>query len=254
MALFLTKIDGFCRILTLNLGNCFFMEKITLTSEKREQKKHEAEKLRKQGFVPAVVYGHGIEPVLIKLPVIPFTKIYEKAGQSSIITLKFGDDERNVIIQDVQYHPVTGQFQHVDFHQIRMDEKITAEIEVILEGAAPAVKEQGGILVNNIDKIEIECLPGDLIHDIKVSIGGLKNLKDAIHVKDVVFPDGIEVKTPLEEVLVFIDAPRSEAELEEVNTEIKEDVESVEGIKKEEPKEAEEAEEAEDTKKEEKAE
>lgn len=214
------------------------MEKITLTTEPREVKKRGAKALRTLNKIPANIFGHGTKPTAITVDYKQFEKTYAKAGGSSIITLKVGNEERNVIVSDISLDPVTDRFLHIDFHQIRMDEKITAEIEVKIVGMAPAVKEQGGILINNIDKIEIECLPGDLIHDITVDVSTLKNLRDSIIVGDIKFPEGIEVKTPAEEVIVTIEEPRSEAELEALNEEVKEDVESVEGIKKEEPEEA----------------
>jgi large subunit ribosomal protein L25 len=123
-----------------------------------------------------------------------------------------------------------------------MDEKVRAEIDIVIEGVSSAVKEQGGILINNLDKIEIECLPGDLIHDIKVSIDGLVNLRDSIHVSDLKFPETITVLTPPEEVVVMVEEPRSEEELSSLNEEIKEDVESVEGVVKKEAEEGEEGE------------
>lgn len=217
------------------------MEKITLTTELREVKKRGAKALRSLNKIPANIFGHGTKPTAITVDYKQFEKVYAKAGGSAIITLKLGTEDRNVLISDISLDPVTDRFLHVDFHQIRMDEKITAEIEVKIVGSAPAVKEQGGILISNIDKIEIECLPGDLIHDVTVDVSALKNLRDAIHVGDIAFPEGIEVKTPAEEVVVLIEEPRSEAELEALNEEVKEDVESVEGIKKEEPAEGEEA-------------
>ncbi len=215
------------------------MEKITLTTESREVTKRGASALRSLGKIPAIIYGHGTKPTAISVDYKEFEKLYSKAGGSTIISLKVGNEERNVLVSSVALDPVTDQFLHIDFHQIRMDEKITAEIEIKIVGLAPAVKEQGGVLISNIDKIEIECLPGDLIHDVSVDVSTLKNLRDSILVGDVKFPEGIEVKTPLEEVIVLVEEPRSEAELEALNEEVKEDVESVEGIKKEEPAEGE---------------
>lgn len=206
------------------------MEKITLQAEKREISKRGAELLRKEGFVPAILYGSNTDPLALKVGYNEFRKVFEKAGRSSIITVVIGDDERNIIIQDVQYDSVKGDYLHIDMHQIRMDEKINAEIDVIIEGESPAVKEQGGILVSNLSKIEIQCLPGDLIHDIKIDISKLSNLNDSIHVEDIDFPENIEVLTPKEESIVFVEEPRSEAELEELDEEVTEDVESVEGV------------------------
>ena len=205
------------------------MEKITLKSEVREAKKHEAKALRENKQLPVVLYGHGVDSVSLTVSYLDFEKIYRKAGGSAIVSVMIGDDERNVIISDVQYHPITGRYLHADLLQIRMDEKIKTEIPVHIEGDAPAVKEQGGILINNTTKIEIECLPGDLIHDVTVSIDGLKELHDSVTVGDIEVPENVEVLTGEDIVVVTVDAPRSEEELESLGEDINEDVDAVEG-------------------------
>ena len=218
----------------------FSMEKFSLTAQKREMKKRGAQKLRAEGFIPAVLYGRDVAPLSLSVKYQDFDRVYTKAGSSSVVLVDVAGDARNVLIHEVSYDPITSKYSHIDLHQIRMDEKVRAEIDIIIQGTAPAVKEQGGILISNLDKIEIECLPGDLIHDITVSVDGLANLRDSIHVSDLKFPEGIEVITPAEEVVVLVEEPRSEAELDALNEEIKEDVESVEGVVKKEPEEGEE--------------
>jgi len=218
------------------------MEKITLEAQKRDVAKRAASKLRAEGLIPVILYGHGVEPVALKVKYLDFDRVYNKAGSSSVVEVTFDGDTRNVLIHEVTYDPITSRYNHIDLHQIRMDEKVRAEIDIVIEGVSSAVKEQGGILINNLDKIEIECLPGDLIHDIKVSIDGLVNLRDSIHVSDLKFPESITVLTPPEEVVVMVEEPRSEEELSSLNEEIKEDVESVEGVVKKEAEEGEETE------------
>ncbi|MFC1640527.1 50S ribosomal protein L25 [Patescibacteria group bacterium] len=210
------------------------MEKITLKADKRDAAKSDAKKQRRDGYVPAVLYGREVDNIPLRVEYRDFDKVYETAGGSAIVTVKFDKEERNVLIQNVQRDVVTGNYTHIDFFQIRMDEKITTEISVILDGAAPAVKEQGGILIKNLDKIEIECLPAALIRDISIDISSLKALNDSVHVKDLNIPEGIEVNTSVDEVIAFIEEPRSEEELEQLDEEITEDVEAVEGMKEEE--------------------
>lgn len=170
--------------------------------------------LRRQNKVPAVIYGHGLKSQSIEIDNLLFKKIYESAGESTLVDLKVNDQKPvKVLIQEVQLDPLTEQYLHVDFHQVKMTEKMAAEVPLKFIGEAPIVKEQGGILVKNLDKIKIECLPNDLIHEVAVDISGLKNFEDTIHVQDLNIPKGIDVLDKPEETVVLVEKPRTEEEL-----------------------------------------
>src|SRR3989344_2399249 len=119
-----------------------------------------------------------------------------------------------VLIHDIQYHPVRGDVVHIDFYQVNMKEKITPHIALEFIGEAPAVEQLSGTLVKNMDELEVECLPGDLVHAIEVDISVLNTFDDAILVKDIALPKGLEGQDDPEATVVFVEAPRSEAELE----------------------------------------
>ncbi len=106
--------------------------------------------------------------------------------------------------QPIKQDPKSDKIIHVDFHKVKMTEKIHTEIGLIFEGEAPGVKELGGTLVKNRDQIEVECLPGDLVHEIKIDLGVLKNLHDAVHIKDLNIPKGIAALADPEEVIVTV--------------------------------------------------
>jgi large subunit ribosomal protein L25 len=145
-----------------------------------------------------------------------------------------GKDERNVLIKDVQKDVLSGLARHVDFYQVRMDEEIEAEIELVFTGESAAVKELGGILVKNMDAIQVKCLPGDLPPEMEVDITPIKTFDDYIYVKDLPFSEKVEVLVDPETVVAMVSEPRSEEELADLETEVKEDVTKVEGVVKEE--------------------
>jgi large subunit ribosomal protein L25 len=184
----------------------------TLTGKKSEE-------LRQMGKIPAVTYGHGVENTNLELDYNAFDKAYSEAGESAIIELNVDGKTYNVIVSDVQLNSVSGQYAHVDFHQIKMDEKITAPAELKLVGEPKAVKELGGVLIHNISEVEIKCLPGDLISEIEVDVSGLEKFSDAIVIADLKLSDKLEIIGHEDtDVVATVSEPREEAEEEVVET------------------------------------
>ena len=189
--------------------------------------------VRRNGNIPAVLYGHGVVPVDLKVDYQKFSKVLEAAGTTSLINLKVGKEERAVIIREVQYHPVKSQIIHTDFYQVRLDEAIRANVPFEFVGDAPAVKDLGGVLVRNLDEIEVAALPQDMPHNIEVDISTLNNFEKSIRVKDLKLPKGVETPEEVETVIALVQPPRTEAELEALDEEVKEDVANVEGVAEE---------------------
>ena len=185
-----------------------------LKAKTREEKKKAVGILRKQGKIPAVLYGHGIKPTNLVLDYAVFDKLYKKAGESTLVDLSINDSESvKVLIQDYQVDPVTNKFIHVDFHQVRMDEKINTEIPIKFIGDAPAIKDLSAVLVTSMGSLEVECLPNDLVSEIEVDLSSLKEFDDAIHVSDITPPPGITFKNVPQDVVALVQAPRSEQEV-----------------------------------------
>ncbi len=192
--------------------------------------------VRRGGNIPAVLYGHGIEPQHIEVESRVFQKLLSKAGHTTMISLSLQDGSQHpVFIREVQLHPIKNTIIHIDFYQVRMDEAIKADVPIKFVGESPAVKDLAGIFVRNLDELEVEALPQDLPHDIEVDISSLVDFDSAIHIKDIALPRGVTTDRNGEDVVALVQPPRSEAELEALSEEVKEDVESVEGVKKEEP-------------------
>jgi len=185
--------------------------------------------------ISGILYGRGIENVMVSLNKKKFNDTYEEVGESTVFKLALdGKDERNVLIKDIQKDVLSGLARHVDFYQVRMDEEIEAEIELVFTGESAAVKELGGILVKNMDAIDVKCLPGDLPPEMEVDITPIKTFDDYIYVKDLPFSEKVEVLVDPETVVAMVSEPRSEEELADLETEVKEDVTKVEGVIKEE--------------------
>jgi large subunit ribosomal protein L25 len=206
-------------------------EKFELQSQPRPEGR--AAKTRAGGMIPAIVYGHGIATQHLALPYPAFEKVFRKAGESTIITLVVEGKPKNVLIQDVQRHYLTGRYQHIDFYEVSMTEKLKATVPLVFIGISKAVKEQSGILVTVLNEVEVECLPADLPHNIEVDISVLDTFGKAIHVRDLNVDSKVTIMAPAEETVATVTPPRDvEAELA---APVVEDVSAVEGAAEDKP-------------------
>ena len=203
------------------------MEKIELQAQIRQSVGKSLNSLRKDGFLPSVVYGHGFETLPIQLRYKDFEKAFKAAGESTLINLKIGDKEEPTVIKDVQRDPVTDQIIHADFYKVNLKEKIKAKVPVVFIGESEAVKG-GGILVKTVSELEVEALPQDLPHEISVDISVLNSFGDEIKIKDIKVLDDVKIEANPEDVVALVQEPR-----EEKAEEVAPSVEEVEVIKKE---------------------
>lgn len=190
--------------------------------------------LRREGIVPAVLYGHGIKTQAIQIERKAFAKVLKAAGHTSLINLFLGTTKHTVLVREIQLHPVKSSLLHVDFYQVRLDEKITAHVPLFFTGESPAVKDRGGVLVRNLDELELEALPQDLPHNIEIDISTIQAFDEPIRVADLKLPSGVELLHEPDEVITLVQPPRTAEELEaDLAEEATEDVSSVEGVKEE---------------------
>ena len=190
------------------------MEEKTLKVELKEKFKKNNEELRLEGFLPAIVYGHGFENKSIVVNASEFTKLYKEVGESALFNLAIEKDEPFVvIISEAQKDPLSDNVIHIDFHKVRMDEKIKAEIELEFINESVAVKDLGGVLVKSLNKIEVSCLPADLIHTIQVDLSKLKELDSAIRISELDIPEKVEVLQDLSAPVVLVETPKKEEEI-----------------------------------------
>jgi len=159
--------------------------------------------MRTKNLIPAVVYGAGKDSVSLTLNYDEFAKLYDEAGEASLIDLSLGEkNDGKVLIQAIQYDPVSDRIIHVDLRRIDMNKAMTATVELRFIGEAPVIKEQGGTLMHNVESVEVKCLPKDLISHIDVDLSVLKTFDDVIKVKDLPVPAGITITNPNAEDLV----------------------------------------------------
>lgn len=166
--------------------------------------------LRGQGIIPAELYGRGTANVHLSVEAKTFRKVFAEAGENTVITLSWGKEQRPALVHDVQRDYLTDEIVHVDFHQIRMDEKIRARIPIEFVGEAPAVKAHGGILNRAMDEAEVEALPGDLPHRLTVDLSALAELEETLYVSDIPVPKGVKLLVDPTTPVVSISAPVEE--------------------------------------------
>jgi large subunit ribosomal protein L25 len=189
------------------------MEEVVLNAQARTIIGKQVRALRRQGLLPAVVYGHNVEPINIVLDQHTTDRLLPRLSPSQLVTIAVeGGPRVTVLVREKQRNPITGQMIHIDFQAISMTEKIRLMVRVVLKGEAPAVKIYGAIIVTSREELEIEALPGDLPSSIEVDVTGLKSIGDAVHVRDLNMSDKIAILAHPEDVLVIAAAPESETE------------------------------------------
>lgn len=209
----------------------------TISIEKRTERGHQLEELRRADKVPAVFYGPKDESEAISIPRRDFEKILKSEGESSVITLKGDGVEKDVLIHEMQLHPITHEVQHIDFYVIDKTKKVEVSVPIEFEGEAPAVKNLGGILVRVLHELEIEVLPTEIPQHISVDVSVLTDFESVIHAGDVVLPEGVTLLTGAEEAVALTEEPREEEPEEPAEEASIEDIERV-GEKEEEAEEA----------------
>jgi len=168
-----------------------------------EKRVANGEKVRAEGLLPGVVYGGGINTESIAIRYNDFKKMYTEAGESSLIDLLIGDKNLGkVLIQDIQYDPVSGKIIHVDLRHIDMNKSMTAKVVINFVGESPIIKSSGGTLVFNVKEVLVECLPKDLVSHIDVNLAVLETYENVIKIKNLILPPGIKVLEPHEEDMV----------------------------------------------------
>jgi len=233
------------------------MDVLDLAAVKREKTGKEiAKKIRKEGLIPAVVYKGGKIGTNVSVEKSSLLKVlHTKAGENVLINLIFdekGDkkkkSQKNVLMKEIQYNPVTDEIVHVDFVEISLTEKIEVEVPLSLKGDAIGVKQDKGTLEQILWKVKIRCLPTNIPEKIEADISALK-ISDILLLKDVKVPEDIEVLTGIDSFVATVSPPRAEEVKEEVPA--GEEATEPELIREKKVKEEEEGEEAgEETKKE----
>ena len=172
--------------------------------------------LRKQGYLPGVVYGEGIESQAISMTFIDFERVLKQAGESTLVTLDVDGKKYNCLIHDIAHDALRGNPIHADFYAVRMDKPIRAMVPIEFIGESSAVKSEGGVLVKVMHEIEVEALPQNLPHEVHVDLGLLSTFESKALIKDIILPKGVEAVADADEIVVLIESPRTAEEVEEL--------------------------------------
>jgi large subunit ribosomal protein L25 len=186
---------------------------LTLNTEPRD-KSTNLNKERQAGRIPAVFYGKTEASTSVFVPKIEFLKVWKEAGESTVVTLKTPDGDKDSLIKVVEVDPITGNPIHADFYVFEKGHKLELDIPIEFEGESPAVKSQGGILTKVLHTLKIEADPTKVPHHLIINIEVLKNIGDQVTAGELVLPSGVELKENPEEVVVLVAAPREEKEEE----------------------------------------
>jgi large subunit ribosomal protein L25 len=190
------------------------MDKIVLDAQVRTQTGKKVKFLRKEGFIPAVIYGRDIETLPISLKKREATLLFGKISGSTILTIHVDGKEHATLVREVQRDYIKNELLHVDFQAVSLIEKLRTHVSLTLIGKAPVLENFEALIVSGIDQIEVECLPQDLVDTIEVDISSLAEIGDAIYVKDLPQLANVEVLTDLEELVAVANAVKEEVEPE----------------------------------------
>ena len=224
-------------------------EQIKLSATSRTEKgKGVAKRLRMEGKLPAVVYGHKTDPIALTIDSKQLLKlIVEGKSEHKLFGLSIEGNgkpiEKIVMIKELQIHPLKRNFLHVDFFEVAMDEEITLSLVIKLVGEAPGV-EMGGMLQQVRREIEIKCLPSQIPDTVEIDVSAL-NIGDSVHLNDIQLPEGIKVLDDADLTIATVLAPvvEKEVEPEEVEGELAEEAAAEEGAEEKKPEEDKKAEE-----------
>lgn len=176
--------------------------------------------LRRDGQLPAVVFGRGLDSDSVAIDTHEFEQLRRHAGPNTLIDLSVdGGKAAPVLVHGVQLHRVTRRPLHVDLYVVRMTEELTVDVPLIAEGTSAAVEDNGGTLMHVIENVRVRALPDHLPQSIHYSIDSLATFDDAIHVRDLEIPSDATLLTDPDEVVAKVLPPRVEEEPEPVAAE-----------------------------------
>ena len=193
------------------------MEKVVLKATPRTVTGRHVRALRRSGMLPAVIYGHNVEPISISLEGREAGRVLGRLSSSSLVTIDLEGKEYPSLVREKQQNHIKRSLIHVDFMVVSLTEKIRANVSIVLTGLSPAVKDFNAMLINGLSELEVEAFPQDLPASISVDIGTLVKIGDGIHVRDIVLSDKVQVMDTPDEMIVLATAPAKE-EVEEVVT------------------------------------
>lgn len=186
------------------------MEEIVFKAVRRTVIGKQVKALRREGQLPAVLYGSGVEPTPILLDLREATRLLGMASSSTLVTIALDGQNHKALVREKQRDFLRGSFKHIDFQAVSMKEKLHVRVPVVIVGESFAVKNLNGVLVVNVNELEVQCLPQDMPEKIVVDIAALSQIGSNISVRDLKISDKIEVLDDPEEVIAVITGQAAE--------------------------------------------
>jgi large subunit ribosomal protein L25 len=187
-----------------------------LKVEKRELTGNQVKQLRRQGDLPAVVYGPSTDTINVKVDSHEVEDLFYQVGETGLINLEFADkrmSERTVMIKNPQYEPISGDLIHMDFYQVDLSQTVTVDVPIELSGVSPADKSGEGVLVQQLSQVEVEALPDALPEKFVVDISGLEEIDDTVTVKELDYDeDKVDLHAEEDQIIAKIEPLMEEIE------------------------------------------
>ena len=192
------------------------MEKFVLKANKRNVVGKQVKALRREGKLPAVIYGRHTDPINIEFDATVAGRRLARATSSSLITIDLDGEEIPTLVREKQRDFIKNSLLHVDFLTVSMTEKLRAYVTLRFKGMSLAVKDFNAILVHNIEQLQVECLPGDLPEYVEVDVSVLKNPGDGIRVGDLSVSENVTVLDDADMMVAVASASKIEEALAEI--------------------------------------
>jgi len=180
------------------------MKKISLSVQPRKVLGKKVKKLRKEGVLPANIYGKDVKSESVQVPYKEFEKVYKEAGETGLVDLEVDGQVKPVLIHNIQFDPVSHEPLHADFYQVNLKEKVKTMVPISFIGEPLAVINKVGILLEQLSEVEVEALPTDLPEKIEVNVEQLVNVDDQITVSQIKVPAGVAILSDANQVVAKI--------------------------------------------------
>lgn len=191
------------------------MEEIVIQADRRDVVGKRVKGLRREGKLPAILYGKHVETMPIEIDLREASRILQGLSPSALIQIQMDGEEHLALVREKQRDVILGTLLHIDFQAVSLTERVRSEVSIDLIGESPAVKDLGGILVTNVEQLDVEALPRDLPERIEVDVSNLLEIGDAIYVRDLSLSGDVSVHAEPDDVIVVVTIPAAEPEPEE---------------------------------------
>jgi large subunit ribosomal protein L25 len=186
------------------------MEEVILKAKRRNVIGKQVSAIRRAGQLPAVIYGHYIDPISIELDLHDTSKSLTGLAPSALVTVDVEGTPHKALVREKQRNKITGILLHIDFLAVSMKEKLRSQVYIEIVGLSPAIKDFNGVLVTGNDEVEVECLPQDLPERIVVDISTLQKIGDGVYIRDLRIPEGVKILDDPDTMVALITAQAAE--------------------------------------------